>query len=490
MRGKLEYSWDDFSGGLRNNLSPGGLVAGLVKPNELTRLNDMTFDRESRMMRRRNGHHNQLTYGPTFTSMFGARGLTAGAASQLILADGAAGSVYSFTVGGGLTAAILSGLTAGRQYEFAQGPVSGGQGPLYMVNGGENRQYTGAAGAAWTASAGTLPLGYYILWHGNRMWVARMDTYAPTVDPKSTLTWSGLADPRDWASGGNVMFDPNDGDRITGIGKIGPYLLVFKTTKTWLVYDLDTGANRQLSGEVGAISHRAIVETRKGTYFLTRDRGLAVCDGSTIKFVEDKINIIDDLDVTLAGTNYTSWMTQLGDRLYMQFVLAGGSFSPLYEYVIEGDSWWPTSRQMYQSVIWDGNGKPEMWGVDPLTKILTRLFVRAGADQRDYNNLDINAYFRTSLTDLRSDRRKRMRAVTLQGPMNGIVTPIIDGVNAFPTAFNTTPVAGSYPRAKIPRPIATASGRRWQFEVSVADQGAPARFEPAVITLHADPRAD
>jgi hypothetical protein len=68
-----------------------------------------------------------------------------------------------------------------------------------------------------------------------------------------------------------VQFDPGDGEQITAIGSVGPYVLVAKPSKLWLIYDLDTLANRPLGKNVGCVAHRSMVETPFGTFFLGKD---------------------------------------------------------------------------------------------------------------------------------------------------------------------------------------------------------------------------
>lgn len=485
MRGRLELRFADFKRGVHARQTAQQVVPGEVEEFELASAYDVTYDKETGLIRRRNGHANALTYAPDLNSMFPARGLPAGAASQLILGAGA--NIYSYTVGGGLTAAIISGLTAGTLMEAATAPVSGGQGPFYMLNGFEARYWTGAVAGTWTASSGTLPLGYYPIYHGNRMWVARMNAYAGLSDPQSGLVWSGLGDPRAWPAANANMFDPNDGGILSGIGRIGPYLLVFKQTKTWLVYDLDTGANRPLSGEIGCISHRSIVETQRGTYFLTRDRGWALCDGSNIKLLEDKLDLNRQLDQTLTGTGYFSHAEFINDRLYAAQVNVGGGLSDFLEYDPSNDAWWPHSRVPLHSCVWDGAGQPELWAIEAGTKTLGRYYARVGSNQRDFANQDIAATFRLPQVSLGTDARKRWRSMVYEGTLEGRAYFGVDGTFSAPQTVNTSPT-GTTPaqRVIVPRPSGVKPGRFLQARIDSNDPGAPETFEVAAVTMHLD----
>jgi hypothetical protein len=117
----------------------------------------------------------------------------------------------------------------------------------------------------------------------------RDDRVRAVADPGSTLVFSDIGNPRAWPAANVVQFDPNDGDSITGLGTIGPYLLVFKRRKTWVVTDLDTGANRRLSGDTGCAAGRSIVETPLGTFFLTQDKGVYLTNGSSLEPMSDVI---------------------------------------------------------------------------------------------------------------------------------------------------------------------------------------------------------
>jgi hypothetical protein len=148
-------------------------------------------------------------------------------------------------------------ITSGVNWDFVQAAASGGQGPLYAMNGTDTPlQWTGSGNvASWTASSGSVPNGTMCKLHANRVWVAGV-----SANP-SRLYWSDVGDPRAWPAANVVDLDPQDGDVITGIGTIGPYLLVFKKTKTFVIYDDATGANRRLS--VGSAVRRIGVSSRR-----------------------------------------------------------------------------------------------------------------------------------------------------------------------------------------------------------------------------------
>jgi hypothetical protein len=213
------------------------------------------------------------------------------AATALIATGGA--KMYSVSTGG--VAADITGaatLTSNARWEFVEAPASGGQGPLYGVNGIDTpKQWTGTGNIAdWTATAGTVPNGKYMLYVGNRVLVAGV-----AANPNRVFACK-IGDPRDWSTGGGaangwaVDLDPNDGDQITGLGTIGPIVLIFKRQKIYVLNDTETGANRRLSTTTGCVAHRSITETANGTYFLTADRGMYVTNGNWINKLNDKID--------------------------------------------------------------------------------------------------------------------------------------------------------------------------------------------------------
>ncbi len=230
--------------------------------------------------------------------------------------------------------------TPGVPWEVVRAPVSGAQGPFFAVNGVDTPQFVDAALATrgdWTATAGTVPNGRFIKFFGNKVFVAR------TAAKPSRLQWSGLSDTgpntRDWPASNYVDFDPDDGEEITGLGTVGPYLLVFKPSKTWVVLDLDTGANRPLGTNVGCVAHRSIVETPGGTFFLSEDQGVMRTDGSTAVRVSDKIKpLLDKITPSAVARCAGAYF----DRHYYLAAPAGGSLenSVVFDFDDLTDAWW------------------------------------------------------------------------------------------------------------------------------------------------------
>jgi hypothetical protein len=195
-------------------------------------------------------------------------------------------TIYSMDRSTGALATVVTGApVSGDPWAFASAPASGGQGPTYAVTPSAARYITdtGLSSGVWTASAGSLPLARTLLAAGNRLWAGGMTAYGGLADPGSALVWSELGDPRNWPVANVVMLDPNDGQFITGLGRVGDLVIVFKNRKTYVVYDLDTGANRQLSDSIGCADKQSVISTPYGLVFVSYDNGLMVTDGTSIR---------------------------------------------------------------------------------------------------------------------------------------------------------------------------------------------------------------
>lgn len=527
MRGRLELRLTDFSGGVRRADATTRAVAGKfgtpgsggarapgtkTRPSELQDALNLIYDRRTGLLRRRDGN----VFGSTLpaavmTSLMPASGLPAGAASQMLLSNGA--SIWVFN-GGAIGAAAFTGMTANSLWDSVVAPQSGGQGPLYMSNGADLRYWTGAAGGNWTGtSPAGLPVGYYMQFHNIRVWMANLTAWTggapPTLsDPKSALAWSEQGDPRNFPAANVTMFDPNDGDELTGIGRLGSYLVVFKRRKTWLVYDLDTSANRQLSAGIGCISHRSIVETPHGLLFMS-ERGPAICDGSSIKMIEDKLNLVAYIDLSASRSNLNRYINaaSTGDDYYVNVSPQANAQLPLAHYDILNDAWWLHGCPTERMVMWNGQGYNlnELWAIDAdglittTSRALVRMFAAHGsdniADDDAGGQRPISAWGRLRDLDLGTDVRKRLRSVTVEA--NGVVyaTFFADG-SPFGSGLTIGSIdltsATGLQRYTWPRPAAMPPAQRLGFQVDtgsgIASAVNPPPFEIAAITLHADRR--
>jgi hypothetical protein len=225
--------------------------------------------------------------------------------TKFLLAAGGK-NLYSITTAGAVET-IGEGFTEGKRWSMVQAPESkevAAEGPVYMTNGTDKAQYwTGAEAKTkvkeWTGvktedaekrktyeKAPYVPQGKYMVFVGNRIWMTGIEGDASAVWFSELVPvgeGGSKGDPSDWPKTNVVRFDASDGLPITGIGTVGPYVIVFKESKTWVIHDLNTGANRRIADKVGCIAQRSIVETSGGTFFLTADQGVYLTNGSTVK---------------------------------------------------------------------------------------------------------------------------------------------------------------------------------------------------------------
>lgn len=358
MRGK-PFTFAQFGGGL--NLAES--VYQLSDSESRDCLNVVATPRGA--IRKRNGSTVLAKPAVALDSLFP---LTA-VGPRLIGQGGAA--LYAIDAAGAITTITgTSGATAGKRWEFAQAVAQGGEGPLYGMDGSVAAQWTGAGVMApMTANLGNLPIGKYLLYHGNRLWVAGMAAYTPSggaalADPGSAVVFSNPGAPRDYPATNVVQFDPGDGEAISGIGSFGPYVLVFKPNKVWVIYDLDTGANRRLSVNAGCIAHRSIAETREGTFFLTKDQGVMICDGSSLKRVSDKV--VPLLEKISPAQRANAAGTFHDRHYYLSYCASGAVNNRTLDLQTDIGAWWLHDYAAQQWAVWDQSGVHKVYAAKPL----------------------------------------------------------------------------------------------------------------------------
>lgn len=248
------------------------------------------------------------------------------------------------------------------QLAWAAGAKSGGQGPLYMTipAGATVLYYDGAAVGTWTASAGSLPAGAsQLLYASNRMWAIKL--LSGPADPNSAFAWSELGDPRNWPAANVVQLDPNDGDYFIGAGTLGPYIIVFKKRKAWVIYDLDTGANRPLGEGAGVVDggRGSIVETPYGLVFLDGVQGPCITDGTGVKAIGPGVR---DAIVSDVVTGFADSCSAAFER--DSYFLKPRFVDRLYEYHFPTKTWWRHTTEakriaLHPSYQW---GLPRLMG--------------------------------------------------------------------------------------------------------------------------------
>lgn len=289
-------------------------------------------------------------------------------------------SLYSVTSGGTVTA-IKTGLTSNKRWEFVSAPVVSSQGPLFGMNGTDTPQYWTGTGTTtnWTNASGSVavPNGTYMVYNQNQVFVSGVST------TPSRLYWSAIADPTNWdpaslTGAGFMDFDPNDGAPITGLGVVGPYILVGKPRKLWVLVNPATATARQISNNVGIIAHRSIAVGPEGTYFLSEDRGVYVTNGTKLTPISDVItptfnSVQSGLRAQAAGQYFDS-------HYYLSLPLVSGSTTndTTLDYDAQLGSWWKHTIPSNQMAIWHSGGtgtQPYLYSAKSTAAIVDQMFV-------------------------------------------------------------------------------------------------------------------
>jgi hypothetical protein len=345
---------------------------------------------------KRNGCPTFATPETAFTSLYALHVATP------VLVGAGSTKLYKIT-SSGTVSSIKTGLTSNKRWEFVQAPTSGGQGPLWGMNGTDTpQQWDGVAASTsdWTAQSGggSVPNGKYLLYHNNRLIVAGTSSNPSRVYLSSIIDPAGSNDgARNWDTGTNegitIDIDPNDGQEITGIGKLGPYILVFKPRKTYLITDTDTGAYRIAHSEIGCTAHRSIVETEAGTIFLASDGAVYVTNGTTA----NKISLdVHSALMEIGGANIQYAAAVFKDEGYYLSIPQGNNRNELIlEFDLATKTWWihaiqtgsTTSTGINQFTILNPATTSTLYGSLDSSAIIAEMFRK-----NTYTDLDTYTY--------------------------------------------------------------------------------------------------
>jgi hypothetical protein len=285
-----------------------------------------------------------------------------------------------------------------------------------------------------------VPNGQYMVFFGNRIWMTgiKEDPSAIWFSELVSIGEGGAqADPSAWPASNVVRFDSSDGYNITGIGTVGPYLLTFKESKTWVIHDINTGANRRLSDTVGCIAPRSIVETNGGTFFLTADQGLYLTEGS--KLHEMSYNV----KPTILGLNPAQREHAAGayfnNHYYLSFAAGtSNTNNRTLDYDVQLKSWWLHDLTGNQWTIFEPiTGEISLYTIPPRAKagvvkaFVPGIYTDSGANYTGneilgawwISNWEPFAYYVFRHRIKAPFLKKRVRAVFFNG--SGEIIPII-----------------------------------------------------------------
>lgn len=283
---------------------------------------------------------------------------------------------------------------AGSPNKKVGGPVwlsNGVDKPLYWTAAAKNTEaktWEGESGSTYfenTASKEHVPNGKYMVYAGNRIWMAGMsdDKSAVRMCDFSSLTEGGKqCDPTAWPKENVIRFDTNDGEPITGLGVIGPYILIFKRHKSYAMLATEPeGTVRKLSDTIGCIASRSIVETQQGTFFLTPDHGVFVTNGTSLTEISYNVRLtfqgLDELESRSAATSELEKSAAgfLNGHYYLSYVAKDGTHKTLdYDVVLK--SWWLHDLAGNQWVVWEPSANVQSLYICLPTSGIARAFVQ------------------------------------------------------------------------------------------------------------------
>lgn len=355
MRGS-PVNFTGFSGGVNYADEPYNL--GTAEARDL--LNVVATGRGS--VRKRDGASTvAATVAGGFTTM-GTLELSSGA-RFLIGAGGT--SVYSVTAGG-VVADLAWTSTPTSRWSFAQAPTTGTGQAVYGSSGTDNPFLWTGTGAA---AAAAIPHARYLRYKANRLWSFNMPGgYTPTggsavADPRSAITWSDLGAPQTTPAANLLLLAPNDGEEIMGTGALGDFIVVFKRSRTWVIYDFDTGANRAISESVGCASPRSIASGREGVFFLSNSREVVLTNGATMQVLSDRVRPL--LQQIPSSTRDLARGVYFDGHYYLTFDALSGSYT--LDYDTRLNAWFVHSYAPLAWRPWAPGNEPHLYASRPAT---------------------------------------------------------------------------------------------------------------------------
>lgn len=384
----------DFSGGINTEAGP-----YLVAENECQDARNITASPLG-SFRKRHGfsRHSAIKNGSTVLldgaphSLF-ASNLT----SKTLLA---VGNYYNNSndaivkiAGDGSATALKTDATANKRWEFVQGPkgesvnttpaTAPDQGPIYGLNGTDNPIYWDGSSnstSTWTATGNaTHPAKYctMLIYSQDKMWAAgdTRETYTGRVYSSGLNNSLSAPDPCNWDSDLTIDIEPDDGEIITGLGTLGPYIVVFKNKKTYVIDNPAELTYRVVSSSVGCVAPRSVVETNNGTFFLSEDMGVCVTDGQSITKLSEKINPTIQAIMKDAATAVPNAAGAFFENSYYLSVPVNTSTNEItLEYNLDTQSWWIHSCASNQFAISDPSGTPRLYSASPAHIVIHRAF--------------------------------------------------------------------------------------------------------------------
>lgn len=172
-----------------------------------------------------------------------------------------------------------NGFTTGLDTEFV---IANNK--IYLFNGTENiHSYNGASVAlnsGLTDLGSSIPKAKYAVWWKNYMFATGESVLSGTKYP-ARVWFSNIGDPDTWTTGTDY-FDVglSDGQKITGIGILDQWLVVFKERSIYILsgsgpsdWKLSATVNNlvNVANSIGCVSHRSVVQVGNDLWFMSND---------------------------------------------------------------------------------------------------------------------------------------------------------------------------------------------------------------------------
>lgn len=448
-RGKGRLVLDNFLGGLNVRDDPVNLAL-----DESPSLTDFVPYGEGGAIVQRAGDDAYHNFSGITISRFWASAMVSGALLAYATSNG---NVYGYNPATQTTLYTPgAGSYVSEGFVAFEAPTTGGQGPIFFrardaASANVFRYWTGSGAAGtWTASAGTLPGTYWYIYASNRVWAVRDFPSAENVPGASMLYWSALGDARNWPSANTLQLDPGDGQGFSGVGRVGDVLVVFKPNKAWVIYDLDTGANRALGEDVGTNNGDLICTTPVGLFFVDSSRGPMLTDGSNTRPLENGTKLPANLISAAPGS---AKATYANDHIYV-----GSSFDNyLYDYDLKTRSWWRHDGR--GSLSYPVASATGLVYVNSTGGQIDRLFTGVTGEWADGTTAILPAWDSPHLALGAPAENKRLRSLEVVGDGNASVKRMLEVNGAFTTLKTgsldppglvvPTPGVGRAPRLQI-----------------------------------------
>lgn len=307
---------------------------------------------------------------------------------------------------------------------------------VYLSNPSNASDFTGSAG---TASAGANVASNGTLTDSTKTWGVNdfagqtlkitggtgtgqkrtINSNTATVITTDT-TWSIVPDATSVytiATGNFIDISKDDGDKITGLGKWGEYLIIFKERSTYQLSFDTTGLPvvKNLGLGVGCVAHRSIDSVDSDLYFLTRN-GVRVLGNepnyyNVIRTNELSARIFTEID-TISDANLEKASAIYFDYKYFLAIPQGGATTNNTVLVYDKrytawSKWTGMNINSFNTFIDSTNAEALYFGSDTTGAVNKML--------QSYNDcgVAINAYWVSKNFDFKNfDRNKRFTDVT------------------------------------------------------------------------------